>query len=96
MLKVKSIIKETVKSQSIKKESLMFDHSLIECELTSDAFDNRPSVSQSSSKRSRQPKHHEGRNFTASHHGNPKFRGNPRQNFAQSKGYFCSNRFKAL
>ena len=35
--KVKSIIRDTVKSQSIKKESLYFDPSLLECELTSDA-----------------------------------------------------------
>ena len=34
--KVKSIIKDTVKSQSIKKESLYFDPSLLECDLTSD------------------------------------------------------------
>ena len=52
--KATSISKETVKSQSIKKEPMMFDHSLIECELTSDAFDN-PSLSQPSSKRSREP-----------------------------------------
>ena len=57
--KVKSIIKETVKSTSIKKESMMFDPSLIECDLTGNAIDNRTfphSQSQtSSSKRSRQP-----------------------------------------
>ena len=41
--KVKSIIKETVKSQSIKKEAIMFDPSLIECELASEAVDARPS-----------------------------------------------------
>ena len=35
--KVKSIIKDTVKIQSIKKESLYFDPSLLECELTSNA-----------------------------------------------------------
>ena len=104
---VKSIIKETVKSQLIKKKSMMFDHSLIECELTY-AVDNRlpTSLCQPLSKRSRQPgtidlrsppapayrklKQHDGRNFTPSRHGNPKFCGNPRQNFAQSKGYFCS------
>ena len=34
--KVKSIIKDTVKSQSIKKESLYFDTSLLECDLTTD------------------------------------------------------------
>jgi len=34
--KVKSIIKETVKSQSIKQGSMYFDPSLLECELTSD------------------------------------------------------------
>ena len=32
--KVKSIIKETVKSQSIKKEAINFDSSLLECDLT--------------------------------------------------------------
>ena len=51
--KVKGILKETVKSQSIKKEAIMFDSSLIECQLVSEAFDARPS-SQSSSKRFRQ------------------------------------------
>ena len=84
----------------------MFDHSLIGYELTSDAFNNRPSLSQSSSERSRQPdtidlkspaapayrkqKQHDGRNFTPICHGNPKFRGNQRKSFAPSKGYFCS------
>ena len=33
--KVKSIIKNTVKSTSIKKETMEFDQSLLECELTS-------------------------------------------------------------
>ena len=32
---LKSIIKYTVKSQSIKKEAVEFDQSLLECELTS-------------------------------------------------------------
>ena len=32
--KVKSIIKETVKSQSIKKEAISFDSSLLKCDLT--------------------------------------------------------------
>ena len=35
--KVKNIIKDTVKIQSIKKESLYFNPSLLECELTSNA-----------------------------------------------------------
>ena len=53
--KVKRIILEIVKSRSIKKESIMVDPSLIECELISDAIDIRPSSSQPSSKKSRQP-----------------------------------------
>ena len=32
--KVKSIIKDTVKSHSIKREAIEFDHSLLDCELT--------------------------------------------------------------
>ena len=52
--KVKSIIKETVKSQSIKKGAILFDSSLIECELVSEAIDAKFS-SQPSSKRFRQP-----------------------------------------
>ena len=41
--KVKSIIKDTVKSQSIKKEAILFDSSLIECELTTEALSAKPS-----------------------------------------------------
>ena len=33
--KVKSVITETVKSQSIKKEAITFDSSLLECDVTS-------------------------------------------------------------
>ena len=53
--KVKSIIKETVKSQSIKKENLTMDPSLFECELTNTEF-GAHSFSQPSSsvKRTRQ------------------------------------------
>ena len=36
--KVKSIIKETVKGQSIKKEVMSFDSSLLECDLTNTEF----------------------------------------------------------
>ena len=52
--KVKSIIKDNVKSQSIKKEAILFDPSLIECDLVSEAIDAKPS-SQPSSKSFRQP-----------------------------------------
>ena len=38
--KVKSIINETVKSQSIKKEAITFDSSLLECDLTSTEFNS--------------------------------------------------------
>ena len=53
--KVKSIIKETVKSASIKKEAITFDSSLLECDLSTTEF-NAPSFPQSSSsaKRPRQ------------------------------------------
>ena len=105
--KVKSIIKETVKSASIKKESMMFDSSLIECDLTMNAIDSRApplSQTQTSSKRSRQPetidlrsppiyrkpKRFDDRNNTPRHQGNPKYRGNLRQNFVQQKGYLYS------
>ena len=58
--KVKSIIKETVKSQSIKKEAIEFDQSLLECDLTSTEttawqFSQPSSSSFSNPKRSRQP-----------------------------------------
>ena len=39
--KVKSIIKDTVKSTSIKKETMDFDQSLLECELTSTEANTR-------------------------------------------------------
>ena len=59
--KVKSIIKDTVKSQSIKKESLYYDPSLLECNLTSDAniqssqnFRNTPNPISAAFKRNRQ------------------------------------------
>ena len=45
--KVKSIIKETVKSQFIKKEAITFDPSLLECDLTTKEF-NAQSFPQSS------------------------------------------------
>ena len=69
--KVKRIIIETVKSRSIKKESIMVDPSLLECELISDAIDIRPPSSSpqpSSKMRSpptyRKPKHYDARNST--------------------------------
>ena len=54
--KVKSIIKETVKSQSIKKEAIYFDPSLLECDLTSEAIKSQqsPHPVSSSFKRNRQ------------------------------------------
>jgi len=57
--KVKSIIKETVKSQFIKKEAISFDSSLLECDLTNTGHgqfsSSQPSQPLSSSKRSRLP-----------------------------------------
>ena len=57
--KVKSIIKETVKSQFIKKEAISFDSSLLECDLTNTGHgqfsSSQPSHPLSSSKRSRLP-----------------------------------------
>ena len=54
--KVKSIIKETVKSQSIKKEGIMFDASLLECDLTTKEFNSQSfPQSSASTKRPRQP-----------------------------------------
>ena len=56
--KVKSIIKDTVKSQSIKKEAISFDSALFENELTCDEKDSHhssfPFPSNNPSKRSRQ------------------------------------------
>ena len=54
--KVKHIIKETVKSQSIKKEAMYFDPALFECDLTSRAIKSQqtPHHVSSSSKRNRQ------------------------------------------
>ena len=52
--KVKSIIKETVKSQSIKKEAVAFDSSLLECDLTNKEFGPQTSSQVSSAKRPRQ------------------------------------------
>ena len=57
--KVISIIKDTVKSQSIKKESMYFDSSLLECDLTSmdvkpQNLQNSPHPSSASFKRKRQ------------------------------------------
>ena len=37
--KVKSIIADTVKSQSIKKEAILFDTSLLECDVISSVSD---------------------------------------------------------
>ena len=42
--KVKSIIKETVKSQSIKREAIEFDQSRLECELTSKSKETSSTV----------------------------------------------------
>ena len=57
--KVKSIIKETVKSQSIKKEAISFDPTLFENELVFDEEESHhssfPFPSKNPSKRSRQP-----------------------------------------
>ena len=57
--KVKSIIKETAKSQSIKKEVIAFDSSLLECDLTNTGHgqftSSQPSQPFSSAKPSRQP-----------------------------------------
>ena len=57
--KVKSIIKETVKSQSIKKEAISLYSSLLECDLTSaefntQSFSQASRTSSSSTKRPRQ------------------------------------------
>ena len=41
--KVKSIIKERVKTQSIKKEVITFDSSLLECDLSSSEFKSQSS-----------------------------------------------------
>ena len=60
--KVITIIKDTVKSQSIKKESMYFDSSLLECDLTSmdikpqnlQNLQNSPHPNSASFKRNRQ------------------------------------------
>ena len=54
--KVKSIIKETVKSQFIKKDAIIFDASLLECDLTNKEFNSHSfTESSASTKRPRQP-----------------------------------------
>ena len=71
--KVKSIIKDTVKSTSIKKETMSFDQSLLECELTSTEANTRQhsrhTTSSSSSKRYRQPELIDLRSPVTSHSG---------------------------
>ena len=52
--KVKRIINETVKNQSIKKEALMFDLSLLDCDLTA-TTDDTQTFSQSFSHSVSQP-----------------------------------------
>ena len=94
--KVKSIIKYTVKSQSIKKESLYFDSSLLECELTSDInpqssqnFRNTPHPISAAFKRNRQA---ETINLHSPNYGNkrqefrPDFRQNVQSHNSQEKG----------
>ena len=57
--KAESIMKETVKSQFIKKEAIAYDKSLFDDEITFDEEQSQPAktflASSSSSKRSRQP-----------------------------------------
>ena len=56
--KVKSILKEMVKSQSIKKENLIIDSSLFECVLTNTEFDTH-SFSQSTASSVKRPRQSE-------------------------------------
>ena len=92
--KVKSIIKETVKSQSIKKEAISFDLSLLECDLTSSEFNSQSfsqPTSSTSATRQRQAETIDLRNPTYSKNTKKQdFRkesDRPYQSSIQSKGY---------
>ena len=90
--KVKSIIKDTVKSTSIKKENMDFDQSLLECDLTSTEVNTqhfpRTASSSSNSKRNRQPDFIDLRSPTTSHIGKKHdARKNARDDNTQPKGY---------
>ena len=84
--KVKSIIEETVKRQSIKKEAIYFDPSLLECDLTSEAIKSQqsPHPVSSFSKRNRQADNIDLRSPTYEKREDSK--NNRRPQSAQSKG----------
>ena len=94
--KVKSIIKDIVKSTSIKKETMEFDQSLLECDLTSTEANTQhfshTASSSSTSKRHRQPEFIDLRSPTTSHSGKKyDARKNARDENTQLKGHLNTN-----
>ena len=102
--KAKCIIKDTIKSKSIKREALSFyilslTNANVSVNLIPPAHTAIPNkrmrqqentIDLRSSATYRKPKKLDARNSTSNCHGTPKYHGNPRQNFSQSKGYHCS------